>query len=559
MKKIVAYLLVITMFVTGGCTGLAAGVSNEQKRDQNELLTHRGSTGEVNSQFTVLYVPLDNRPLNYDNVISLSEIARVKLLMPPLELLGSLGENGGLDGPGDPHAVMRWLMEHAHQADAWVLSLDMLLYGGLAPSRSHQRSREEVLLDMQRLRQLLAENERNVPVYAFATIMRSAASSASPKQPGYFGDYGDHILSLSKLWDLADRKEASTEQLFELERVKGKIPPEVLNNYLQRRETNLIAMRQAVHLNAEGLVDYLVLGRDDTNPHSFSRVDLRRLQSDVRQRGLTDRVDSYPGADELGALLLARAVNKAGGRQPKVFVDWATLHGPGITALYEDISLEENVRLHVKSAGGRVVDNPEEADLVLAVNSPADKTLEAAMQPGVVDGSEHYQAFSIRINAWLDRGKPVAVADLAFANGADRALMEMPDNAEILPRLAGYAGCNTAGNSIGMALAHGLMYSEVGGSKTLHRAYLLTRLAEDWGFQAVVRPTIIKKGAFGAISAGSPLDEEAKQQLEAEITGRLNDFLTEHLDPAFGNKTRVTNTTLPWNRLFDVGITIEHG
>lgn len=665
MQKKVIYvltcILITLMLFSTGCAGTAAGVASLRQAGGSAPVAEKGTgqTGDnmamlvetnkagasgADGPLTVLYIPLDNRPLNYDNVFSLAAIAGVKLLTPPPEMLGNPGENGGQDGPGDPAAIGEWLAENADRADAWIISLDMLLYGGLAPSRSHDRGQQEVLADMQNLQQLLAQNRQDVPVYAFATIMRSAASSASPKQPGYFAGYGDKILQLSQLWDRADRGDASPDQMTSLAMLKKEIPPQVLGNYLQRRETNLAAIRQALHLVAGGLVDYLVLGRDDTTPYSLTRVDLRRLENDVRQRGLTNRVDSYPGADELGALLLARAVNEALDRQLKVYVDWATPQGPGVTALYEDVTLEENVRLHVKSGGGKVVESPEEADLMLAMNSPVVKTMEAAVQPEYAAPGQHHLALADQINTWLEQGKPVAVADVAYANGADRAFMEIlagyagndsdsgtssttqgnntggrlsgnlsnqwVSTAQVdsspLPRLAGYAGCNTAGNSIGMALAHGMIYSaaalsidrlatyssnisdEPGNAyanssgssgsinnnpanstgpngikkaelykEAVHQKYLLTRVIEDWGFQADVRPAIIKNENFGATAAGDPLGKETAAQMELEVTDQLNDFLSEHLPYTFENETRVANVTLPWNRLFDISITLE--
>jgi len=80
---------------------------------------------------------------------------------------------------------------------------------------------------------------------------------------------------------------------------------------------------------------------------------------------------------------------------------------------------------------------------------------------------------------------------------------------------------------------------------------------EDWGFQAVIRPDIIKTRLAGTLGAGTPLDKASKLQLEKEITNQLDGFLTKHFAPVHGNKTRVTNVNLPWNRLFDISFTME--
>lgn len=545
-------LLLLT--VLAGCNIGTTGFNNPGKGQGNQ-------PGNLPQRQQVLYIPLDNRPLNYHNVLNLAEIAGVKLLTPPVEYLGQG------DGPGDTGRIGQWLKEHAHRGDAWVISLDMLLYGGLAPSRSHDLERQEVLDRMQSLRAILATaRERDIPVYVLATAMRSAASGTSAKQPGYFARYGDQILRLSQLSDLADLKQATPAQLAEMDRIKKAIPPDVLNNYVNRRQVNLAALEEAVHLTAEGFITYLVLGRDDTTPYSFTRLEMRQLAGLTEQREVAHRVDSYPGADELGALLLARAVNHLENREPLVYVDWGTPRGPGITALYEDISLGDSVALHIKSGGGKPADSPGEADLVLVMNTPESKVVEAVLQPGNNDGPlPRHQELARRVAGWQREGNPVAVADVAYANGSDRALMTALGEAGVLPNLAAYAGCNTAGNSMGMALAQGMIWS-AGDTRddssrneelvNSQRQYLLTRLGEDWGFQAMIRPGLVAR-QNKPMGAGTTLDAATVRHLEQEITRELNEFFQAELNPLFGQKGRVTNVTLPWHRLFDIELTVD--
>ena len=50
----------------------------------------------------------------------------------------------------------------------------------------------------------------------------------------------------------------------------------------------------------------------------------------------------------------------------------------------------------------------------------------------------------------------MAVGDIAFANGADNALMKQLQDRDLLDKLYGYAGWNTATNSTGFALGMGM-------------------------------------------------------------------------------------------------------
>lgn len=499
----------------------------------------------------VLYVPLDNRPINYDNVLTLGDAAGVRLLTPPPHLLGRGSE------PGQNAEIMDWLERSIAGANACVISLDMLLYGGLAPSRTHTRDAAEIMLDMQRLEEIAGSTE--APVYAFATVLRSAASSASPMQPVYFEEFGDKILHLSQLSDLAAQGRAAPEQLAQLEQIKNTLPGELLGDYLQRRETNLAALKEAVHLASQGTIQYLVLGRDDTTPYSFTRMDMRKLKQSIIENQAENNVDSYPGADELGALLLARAVNQLVGETPRVFPHWAAEQGHKIVALYEDISLGENVNLHIKSGGGELVADPKDADIILVVNTPEEKVTEAAKQSfSSTPGVQHLN-IAREINNWLNAGKPVAVADVAYANGADRELMTMLAKEEILPGLSGYAGCNTAGNSIGWALAQGLIYSDGKNNSerqnTAHREILLARLIEDWGYQSVIRPEITKRHTL-ALGTGTVLDEKIIPGMQKEILTGLNDFIQLELEETFQQTIRVNSLALPWQRLFEIRYTL---
>ncbi len=494
---------------------------------------------------TVLYIPLDNRPMNYGQVLELAEAGGIDVMVPPGALAGKGKE------PAEVDRLWRWLEDNYRQADACVISTDMLLYGGLAPSRSHNREIQDVTSDIDRLEKLLAGGDK--PVYAFSTVMRSAASSDSFEQPGYFQQYGNRILWLSQLADRIAVGETTPEQKEKYENIKKAVPGEILDDYLNRRDANLAVLKKMIELTEKGYIDYLVLGRDDCTPYGFHRGDMRALAPYMNRQVLNDKIIDYPGADELGAVLLARAINDLYDKKPSVYIHWATSKGPGITALYEDVSLLENVRWHIISAGAEVVDNHTGADLVLAINSPADKVIQASNQPQTGLPNNYHIELADKIAQWLHAGKPVAVADVAYANGSDLALMDALAGKNLLSGLAGYAGCNTAGNTIGMALAQGIIgINSVGEEKMYNndRRYLLTRLVEDWGYQSLVRPAVQSRHEIAG--AGQAIDSSQKTALEQEISRELNNFAQTKLNNQFGETVKVSSVSLPWNRLFEI-------
>ena len=80
---------------------------------------------------TILYVPQDDRPVDYEYTVSTAEAAGYQVLTPPAQYLS------GMNFHGSPDKLMAWVNANAGKADAMVLSIDSLVYGGLVDSRKH--------------------------------------------------------------------------------------------------------------------------------------------------------------------------------------------------------------------------------------------------------------------------------------------------------------------------------------------------------------------------------------------------------------------------------------
>lgn len=502
-------------------------------------------------QPAVLYLPLDNRPVNYDYVVSLSEMAGIRLVTPPPGLLNT-GEQ-----ETDAAPLWDWVEENAGQVSAMVLSLDSLFYGGLVPSRTHHLNGDELDARTARLDRLVASS--NVPVFAFSTMMRSTASAASAGQPDYFALYGDKIKRLSYLTDRADQGLVSPAEDDERLSLGTEIPAEVLRDYLERRALNHHLLFIILDRVERGHIDYFAIGRDDTAPFSFTRLELRRLQAPIaRANEHTHRVDTYPGTDETGALLFARAVHTINGYTPRVHVSYAAPGGAQITPRYEDIPLEESITARLRSLGAEAAETSAEADLVLLVNVPAEEVGEASLQELGQPPTPLHRALAGQIQSLQQSGKPVALADVAYANGADDALLSLLAERKLLPGLAAYSGWNTAGNSLGITLAHGSLYSFYsqlkGFNRERHTNILLTRLIEDWGFQVRVRPQIFTRHNIehGGVTVPDEKQSVIRDDLETELTA----FMASHLSESFPG-AHLESVQLPWNRLFELSFYIN--
>lgn len=77
----------------------------------------------------------------------------------------------------------------------------------------------------------------------------------------------------------------------------------------------------------------------------------------------------YPGADEAGSSLVAKAFNHLNKRTMKVYPFFSSTLGANIIPLYEDRPLAESLKSHLFVTDCIWVSNPEQADFILAVNT----------------------------------------------------------------------------------------------------------------------------------------------------------------------------------------------
>jgi hypothetical protein len=71
------------------------------------------------------------------------------------------------------------------------------------------------------------------------------------------------------------------------------------------------------------------------------------------------RFASFPGADQLGMLLLTRAINDLEHRVPVVSVQYALGTGPKSLPTYEDQPIGKSIVDQIVSAGGIVLPQPQ--------------------------------------------------------------------------------------------------------------------------------------------------------------------------------------------------------
>ena len=159
------------------------------------------------SQGAIVYIPLDDRPLNLRRVQQLADSLDLQLILPDTDLyatkLDGQPKNANGTQSGDRVALIAWLMEQAEQYDTFIISLDQLLSGGLMNSRCMMEM-EPVTLPNGRVMteydiiDYIGELANTKHVYVIDSVLRLAMSSG-------FGGYGLHAYSLTRSYGMKAR------------------------------------------------------------------------------------------------------------------------------------------------------------------------------------------------------------------------------------------------------------------------------------------------------------------------------------------------------------------
>lgn len=498
----------------------------------------------------IIYIPHDNRPISDKQTAEVAQKLGYKIIVPPTELLGNRTDLG------NPEKLWEWLEENTDkkETDAAVISSDALLYGSLVGSRKHNYSEKMVLERADRFKDYHKENPK-VKLYVFGSIMRTpkSAEASGHEEPEYYRRYGSDIFRYTLLKDKAEVEGLTKREQKESAFLEKLIPEKDLQDWLGRRAKNYNASTELIRLARADTFSYMALGRDDNAPYSATHMESRHLAasgSDLDK----NKFQAMAGIDEMGMLLLTRAVNEIKNEVPFVFVRYNWGRGEYTVPAYSDERISASIKSATEAAGGMLVKNPKDADLVLTVNTnPNGKTYEGAARANDGEEREGTNYFVDIVKDYVGKGYPVAIADVSYANGADNALMEKLRQNNLLFKLRAYAGWNTPTNSTGFVIGAGLLAKYM--TEADRKDLLLTRYLDDWAYQANIRNTMARQltwlrgeGVYGSL-------DDKREAVEKRSSMLMERFLKANF-PALKTLEDV-ELKYPWNRLFEVDV-IHH-
>jgi hypothetical protein len=268
-------------------------------------------------------------------------------------------------------------------------------------------------------------------------------------------------------------------------------------------------------------------------------------------------------------LLLARALNRNYNFSPKIKAVYSSEELSKKAMPFEDRALRETVSFHIKATGSREVQNERDADLLFYV------------YPSRFEAGRA-ESFAGEIAAKIKDGKRVIVADIdpkGDVQGGDSKFTRALAERNVFPELNGYASWNTAGNTIGTTLPHGVIFAlaqaKLLKSKdaanriwTAQNWFTFHRVLDDYYYHTEVRAKAkdyIVQNKWSTLR----LTDEATKKVEAFSRKLMLDSFSEFSDLYFRqNKMNLQKNVkcekpanlqfdLPWNRTFEAEINFD--
>jgi hypothetical protein len=487
----------------------------------------------------IAFVPLDDRPVTAQLPVMLGRVAGVEVRTPPPRDLGHYLVRG------DSDAIVRWLTHESANPNntAFVISTDMLAYGGLVASRTPETSYADAYSRLGELRAIRAAR-RDAWIGAFGTVMRLAPTGV-PASSGFFAAYPTwkYLAQYANLHDPPLPREAATAR-----ELRRKIGAPTLEAYLATRARDLAIDRHLLTLTAAGTIDRLALGQDDAGPVGLHVREVELLKSDARAAGIDARVSIEPGADELGMALVANAVARAAGWTPRIGVRYSTPDGAAFQDPLEFAPISAAIGGLIGLCGG--VRDDVRPDIVLYVRLP--KT-----SPAQDD------AFVNAMTSDVAAGRSAALADLSFLEsyGSQKTFAERILGSGLAARLDAYAAWNTNANTVGTALSEAIAAGA--GRRTgtydelAHRTFTFVRFLDDYAFHDDVRGGLNDLLDAQGIVDHTLLAPDTASRLAARNRALLwsrAQAILDLLDPGYHIAAMAIG--LPWSRTFETRIDV---
>lgn len=389
-----------------------------------------------NNATKVAYIPIDNRPVNYQRVQWLAESIGLELLMPDEQLFRTALDNmpPNEDGStcGNRQALLDWLKSIEGECDYYIISLDQMLSGGLVSSRAMTNtdlSFEYEICDY------IAKLAKKHTVILFDTVMRLASTVD-------YNGYGYDSYTETRRYGARPRKTLTGSDLTveniianygigpDGKNVATNMSPKQLSQYHASRARKLMLADYMLRNSAKDL-DFCFIGVDDsTRGNSIQTNEIAYIR-----KLLGDNCNIAAATDEFGMLCIARVAYLLYG-SAKVNVEYFGGAENEIADDYDYDTLKNDVDGKLRSLGCKASKDDDAMNLLVV--TPCNNRDAAANQ------------LINKAKAYLDAGKCVAIVD---PNTYSKLPYLVADNRLNVGLLLGYSNWNTAANALGLCMS----------------------------------------------------------------------------------------------------------
>lgn len=505
-------------------------------------------------RLTIALIPLDSRPPCTDYVEKLAAMSEFQVVLPASEFLDNYRRAGNTE------ALRHWLAQEAAHSDAAIVSVDMLVHGGLLASREGNSHYTEVAATIHLL-QTIHQDHPHIQLYAFNIIPRLFIAD---------NPLTEKFKPMMSEWAILQE----TIRIFEnpvdvsrLNTIEAKLPPELLERYRNLYRDNRQLNTQLLELVQSGILAGLVLGQDDSTPFGLGNLERQWLESVVMHKStLQNKVFVTRGTDEVALCLLGQVVSDTVGYKNKVYVHYTEASTADLIMPYMPGPLSRTVADKLTISNAEQCWDQSIADYILVIHAGTARSQRTELSKS-----------AILIKEWIASGKQVALVDLAEDWQSDQTLLPLLQNNKIpLHQLIAYAGWNTASNSIGTAVTQATMVlngnrayaADAPLRRDLQRVgFLAERLLDDWYYQKSFRPvlnTSLQRQKINPYDLQSERNNVSRK-IELQLTDTFpllvervwqNDLfhMPAPAPGAYAIEGWQVSISLPWDRTFEIRI-----
>ena len=488
----------------------------------------------------IIFVPIDNRPCTMIFPSQLAEIGGYKIKIPPEIFLGIFKKRG------DSTKILNWLYENTKKEDILLLSLDMLIYGGLVASRNMNNSTLECEENARKLEEFLKTKPAS-KIIIFSSIMRTLPTFTNEKILLQAEKIKKNIKKLYPIPSLSESEFSSVLKEISKDSEMG----EFFGEYILCRKRNFDINLKLCEWRKNNLIDRLLIGLDDVvciGPNTLEAEKIKVLMKDDEKTTVCN------GTDELAMLAESLIIKDEFSLNPTFAIHYSSEEGAFKNTIYESKPIKDVVVEYINASGCKIVKENADIDLFCKVHPNGQKETEVQH----LEKNEKDEIFVNKILEFIKKGKNIAVADVKYANGADIHFTKTLIKKVNPSLLMSYAAWNTSGNTLGTTISHAVIRyiaKKINRSNDrTHVRFMFERLLDDFIYQSIIRTKMKLKCLVSGISSLG-MKENEEEKISHSINKEMKKYADKIAKIGFKKQApKFIKAELPWSRLFEVFI-----